>query len=243
MTTYRGTDLPVVGRARMVEVLGHDPVDDRLVSQACNHRSWCAENPGAESNERLEFLGDAVLGLVVADEIYRRCPDLDEGFLTDIRKAVVSTVCLAEVATDAKLGDHLRFGNGEEQSGGREKGSILADFVEALIGAVFLEGGLDAARTVIRRLLGTRIDAAIADGGKNVDHKSRLQELVAALDMTAPSYRLDAVGPDHARQFTATVSVGERTLGVGEGRSKKQAEQQAARYALAHFATGGANDA
>lgn len=239
MSSPLGSDLPLVDRARLVEILGHDPADDRLLSQACNHRSWCAENPGAESNERLEFLGDAVLGFVVADEIYRRCPDLEEGSLTDIRKAVVSSVCLAEVAADARLGDHLRLGKGEEQSGGREKASILADLVEAMLGAVFLEAGVDAASRVILRLLGTRLDAAMADRGRNVDHKSRLQEALAAKDMAAPDYDIAATGPDHAREFTATVRVDDIALGVGVGRSKKQAEQQAARQALATLAAEG----
>lgn len=236
MSPASGSDLPLVDRARLVEILGHDPEDDRFLSQACNHRSWCAENPDDESNERLEFLGDAVLGFVVADEIYRRCPDLEEGTLTDIRKAVVSTVCLAEVAADVRLGEHLRLGKGEEQSGGREKASILADLVEAMLGAVFVEAGVDAARGVIQHLLGSRLDLAIADRGRNVDHKSRLQETVAAQNMAAPEYHIDATGPDHAREFTATVTVAERALGVGIGRSKKQAEQRAARQALATMA-------
>lgn len=239
MSAASGSELPLVDRARLVEILGHDPQDDQYLSQACNHRSWCAENPADESNERLEFLGDAVLGFVVADEIYRRCPDLEEGTLTDIRKAVVSTVCLAEVAAELRLGDHLRLGKGEEQSGGREKESILADLVEAMLGAVFVEAGVGAARGVIRRLLGSRLDLAIADRGRNVDHKSRLQETAAARNMTAPEYHIEATGPDHAREFTATVTVSEGALGVGTGRSKKQAEQRAARQALAAMAEQG----
>lgn len=222
----------LVDRDHLVDVLGYDPRDDTLLSQACNHRSWCAENLADESNERLEFLGDSVLGFLVAEAVYRLCPTLPEGALTDIRKAVVNTVCLAEVALDNDLGRHLRLGNGEEQSGGREKQSILADLVEALLGAVYLEGGIAAAAGVVDRLLGDRLDAAIADGGRNLDHKSRLQELLAARDAGIPTYRIEATGPDHARHFTATVGVVDRQLGVGRGRSKKQAEQQAARAAL-----------
>lgn len=223
---------PIRGRDELVAALGYVPTDDALLAQAFNHRSWCAEHAEDESNERLEFLGDSVLGFVVADFVYRAEPDLDEGALTDVRKAVVNAVCLAEIATELDLGRHLRLGKGEEASGGREKPSILSDAMEAVIGAVYLDGGIGAATDLVVGLLGGRMQVAIAAGGRNQDHKSRLQEVVASHTDVSPAYVLDATGPDHARQFTATVTVGDETLGVGEGRSKKQAEQQAARAAL-----------
>jgi ribonuclease-3 len=197
------------------------------------HRSWCAENPGFESNERLEFLGDAVLGLVITDHVFHTYPTLSEGELTDVRKAVVNAVTLAEVADELKLGDHLLLGKGEEQSGGREKPSILADALEAVIGTVYVVAGTDAAYDLVMRLLGARVAEAHAGGPGGQDYKSRLQELVARHFGDAPRYHTDAEGPDHARRFHTTVSVAGRVLGRGDGRSKKQAEQVAARDAHA----------
>lgn len=218
--------------AGLTDALGYAPTDEGLFEQAFAHRSWCAEHPEDDSNERLEFLGDSVLGFVVADYVYGEEPDLDEGALTDVRKAVVNSVCLAEVAIELDLGAYLRLGKGEEQSGGREKPSILADAMEAVLGAVYLDGGLPAVRGVVVRLLGDRMRAAIDAGGRNQDHKSRLQEQLALVTAESVTYDFDASGPDHAREFTVTVSAGGRRLGIGEGRSKKQAEQQAARAAL-----------
>ena len=243
MSAAAGASRPAadrVARTELLRALGHEPVDHDLFAQAFNHRSWCAEHAEDESNERLEFLGDSVLGFLVADLVYRSEPDLDEGALTDVRKAVVNSVCLAEVAIEHRLGDHVRLGKGEEQSGGREKPSILADTVEAVLGAVYLDGGVDAARAMVVRLLGDRIDAAVAGGGRNHDHKSRLQEELAAVTDAALVYDFEATGPDHARHFTVTVSADGRPLGVGVGRSKKQAEQQAARAALEQLGPDGA---
>ena len=222
----------LVGRDRLLAALGYEPDDEALLAQAFAHRSWCAEHAEYESNERLEFLGDSVLGFLVADHVYRAEPGLDEGALTDVRKAVVNSVCLAEVAMELGLGEHLRLGKGEEQSGGREKPSILADAMEAVLGAVYLDGGLDAARTLVIDLLGERIQAVADAGGGDQDHKSRLQERLATVTTEPVSYVFDATGPDHARHFTVTVHAGGHELGVGTGRSKKQAEQQAARAAL-----------
>jgi len=222
----------LVGRDRLVAALGYEPRDESLLAQAFAHRSWCAEHPTYESNERLEFLGDSVLGFVVADHVYRTEAGLDEGALTDVRKAVVNAVCLAEVAADLELGAHLRLGKGEEQSGGREKPSILADAMEAVLGAVYLDGGLDEVRRLVLDLVGDRIAAVVAAGGGDQDHKSRLQERLATITTVPVRYSFDATGPDHARHFTVTVTAGEHELGVGAGRSKKQAEQQAARAAL-----------
>jgi ribonuclease-3 len=222
----------LLGRDRLVAALGYEPTDEALLAQAFAHRSWCAEHAGYESNERLEFLGDPVLGFLVADHVYRTDAALDEGALTDVRKAVVNSVCLAEVAIELGLGEHLRLGKGEEQSGGREKPSILADAMEAVLGAVYLDGGLDAARRLVLDVLGERIQAVIDAGGGDQDHKSRLQERLATVTTATASYAFDATGPDHARHFTVTVTADGHELGIGTGRSKKQAEQQAARTAL-----------
>jgi ribonuclease-3 len=197
------------------------------------HRSWCAENPGYESNERLEFLGDAVLGLVITDHAYRAYPELSEGELTDVRKAVVNAVTLAEVADELGLGNHLLLGKGEEQSGGREKPSILADALEAVIGVVYVAGGLLQAHDLVLRLLGSRVAEAHAGGPGGQDYKSRLQELAARHFGEPPRYQTDAEGPDHARRFHTTVLVSGLARGNGAGRSKKQAEQVAARDAYA----------
>ena len=193
------------------------------------HRSWCAEHEGA-SNERLEFLGDAVLGLVVTDHIFRTYPDLPEGELAKVRATVVSAAALAEVALELDIGDALLLGKGEDASGGREKPSILADATEAVIGAVYLDGGWDAASDLVMDLLGERIaEAALGPGGQ--DYKTRLQELAARELEALPTYDVIDEGPDHAKRFFATVSLDGREFGTGEGRSKKQAEQAAARIA------------
>lgn len=194
------------------------------------HRSWCAETPGVKSNERLEFLGDAVLGLVVTDHIFRTYADLPEGELAKVRAAVVNAGALAEVAAKLDLGRALHLGKGEDASGGREKPSILADAMEAVIGAVYLDGGYEAARALIMGLLGERIEQAAAGPGGQ-DFKTRLQELAARRFDQLPQYDVDDEGPDHAKRFFATVRIAGRLFGSGEGRSKKQAEQAAARVA------------
>jgi ribonuclease-3 len=226
--------LPAHGLDALAVRLGI-PVGDPVIvlAPALIHRSWCAENPGHEPNERLEFLGDAVLGLVVTDHVYRAYPRLSEGELTDVRKAVVNAVTLAEVAGELDLGAHLVLGKGEELSGGREKPSILADALEAVLGAVYLHAGFDAARDVVLRLLGDRIVTAEQLGPSGQDHKSRLQELVAQRLAAIPRYETQADGPDHARSFRVTVFIDGVERGVGRGRSKKQAEQAAARAACA----------
>lgn len=194
------------------------------------HRSWCAESGGCQSNERMEFLGDAVLGLVVTDHIYRAYPDLPEGELSKLRASVVNAEVLVEVADRLGLADALLLGKGEDASGGRAKASILADATEAVIGAVYLDGGLAAAAALVMELFGERIrDAALGPG--DGDYKARLQELAARRGQPPPSYRVVDEGPDHAKHFFASVSMAGRCLGRGEGRSKKQAEQLAAREA------------
>jgi ribonuclease-3 len=204
--------------------------DPSLLELALRHRSWCAENPGQESNERLELLGDAVLGVVVTDHLFHRFPDASEGELAKIRASVVSAVTLAEVAGELHLGEAVLLGKGEDASGGREKPSILADAMEAVIGAVYLDGGASAATALVLGLLRDRI-AAAAEGPGGTDYKTQLQELAARRFEQLPVYDLEAEGPDHQRRFFATVRLGDRPWGAGEGRSKKQAEQAAARAA------------
>jgi len=212
------------------ERLGRSFEDPEFLGRALAHRSWCAETPDSESNERLEFLGDAVLGLVVTDHVYRTYPDLPEGEMAKVRATVVSAAALAEVASELRLGEALSLGKGEAASGGREKPSILADALEAVIGAVYLDGGWSAARRLVLDLLGERITEATAGPGGQ-DYKTRLQELAARHYEELPDYLVIADGPDHARRFYATVAVAGRQFGTGQGRSKKQAEQSVARAA------------
>ena len=194
------------------------------------HRSWCAEHAGWASNERLEFLGDSVLGIVVTDHLFRTYPELPEGALAKVRASVVSAAALSEVAIELRLGEALLLGKGEGSSGGREKPSILADALEAVLGIVYIEAGPRAASTLVLRLLLERItEAASGPGGQ--DYKTRLQELAARVLESSPRYEVVDDGPDHAKLFFATVRVDGIAHGTGEGRSKKQAEQAAARDA------------
>jgi len=197
---------------------------------ALTHRSWCAEHPGDESNERLEFLGDAVLGVVVTDHLFSAFPDLPEGQLAKARAAVVSSNTLAEVGRELRVGLDLRLGKGEDASGGREKASILADAVEAVLGAMYLDGGVEPVRRLVLEQLSERIDRAAERPGDK-DYKTRLQEVAAHDGFTPPVYALTESGPDHHKQFHATVAVGGERLGAGTGTSKKEAEQKAARAA------------
>lgn len=201
------------------------------------HRSWCAEVLGDESNERLEFLGDAVLGWVVADIAYRRHMDLPEGKLTDLRKSVVNAAALAEIAMQVDIGPCLLLGKGEAAAGGRTKPSILSDALEAVIGAVYLDGGVVAAIDLIDRLFSEPLRSA-ASRLDRLDYKTVLQELTARMFDCAPVYLLTESGPDHAKTFAATVLVGGRALGEGSGRSKKLAEQAAAATAFELLAAG-----
>jgi ribonuclease-3 len=210
--------------------LGWEVDDEDLFTRSMSHRSWCAETPGALSNERLEFLGDAVLGLVVTDYLFRTYPDLPEGELAKVRASVVNSAALAEVAGALDIGGALLLGKGEGQSGGREKPSILADAMEAVIGAVYIDQGWGAAASLVMRLLGDRIEEAAAGPGGQ-DYKTRLQELCARRYDTLPHYEVAEEGPDHAKRFDAVVRVGGAAKGKGQGRSKKQAEQAAARVA------------
>ncbi len=201
-----------------------------MLRRALAHRSWCSEVGGQPSNERLEFLGDAVLGWVVADLAFRRHGELTEGKLTDLRKSVVNASALAEVALEIQLGPCLLLGKGEDAAGGRAKPSILSDALEAVLGAVYVDGGTEAAFALIERLFVERM-AVAALRLDRLDYKTVLQELTARLHDTAPVYVLSDTGPDHDKWFTATVIVAGQSVGYGEGRSKKMAEQAAAEQA------------
>ncbi len=212
-------------------------VDADLLELALVHRSWSYENGLVPTNERLEFLGDSVLGLVVTDELYRANPDVPEGQLAKLRSAVVSMRALAEIAGGLGLGDCVRLGRGEEGTGGRTKASILADTTEAVFGAVYLSAGIDAARELVLRLVAPLLERS-ATLGAGLDWKTSLQELCAARGIGAPEYRVDTSGPDHARIFTARAVMADvagaqppddaPSRGTGSGGSKKEAEQAAA---------------
>jgi ribonuclease-3 len=233
----------VRGRATPLErALGVRFKDPRLREAALTHRSYAFERERDETNERLEFLGDAVLGLVVTDLAYRRFPDLPEGELAKLRAATVNMITLADVARDLGLGEEILLGKGEELSGGRDKTSILADAMEAVLGAVYLDRGLEAARQLIERLFWPRM-AAYARGEGDRDYKTGLQELAAQDLGSVPQYRVTEEGPDHAKRFTATVFLGGQAYGAGSGRSKKEAEQRAAREAYARLMAEGPTEA
>lgn len=199
---------------------------------ALSHRSWCAENGHVESNERLEFLGDAVLGLTIADKIFVHYPELPEGQLAKLRAGVVNAGTLAAIAREINLGDSLLLGKGEQTTGGADKQSILADALEAIIGAVYLDGGIEAAYALVLRLWDDHVTHAVREGPGGFDHKTRLQELAVSTFERAPFYEVVTTGPDHARIFDARVRVGDDVLGVGTGSSKKEAEQAAAGQAV-----------
>ena len=212
-------------------------VPDELATRAVTHRSFAYENGGLPTNERLEFLGDSVLGLIVTEELYRRHPDLPEGQLAKLRAAVVNSRALAEVARGLGVGDYLRLGRGEEASGGRDKSSILADAVEALIGAVYLARGVEETRELILRLFAPLLEAA-ASLGAGLDWKTSLQELSASRSLGVPEYVVTETGPDHAKAFHATAIVAGQAAGEGDGRSKKEAEQRAAEQAWTALSPG-----
>ncbi|WP_370943689.1 ribonuclease III [Amycolatopsis sp. cg5] len=207
--------------------------DAELLGLALTHRSYAYENGGLPPNERLEFLGDAVLGLVVTDHLYNTHPDLPEGQLAKLRASVVNMHALAGVARglgEGGLGAHLLLGKGEELTGGRDKASILADGLEAVIGAAYLQHGIDIARKLVHHLF----DGLLAEAplrGAGLDWKTSLQELTAQAGLGVPEYKVDDTGPDHRKEFTATVFVAGREYGRGEGTTKKEAEQKAAETA------------
>jgi ribonuclease III len=216
-------------RSQLESALGVK-LDPTLLERALTHRSYAYENGGLPTNERLEFLGDSVLGLVVTDTLFRGHPELPEGQLAKLRAAVVNMRALAGVGRSLKLGDFIQLGRGEEGTGGRDKSSILADTVEALIGAVYVDRGLDEASDLVHRLFDPLIDRS-ASLGAGLDWKTSLQELTAAEELGVPEYHVAESGPDHQKTFRASVRVGGRVYGSGEGRSKKEAEQNAAEAA------------
>ena len=213
--------------------------DRGLLEHALTHKSRAAEDAsgGVADNESLEFLGDAVLGLIVADALFRQYPQFNEGQKSKIKAAVVSTQSLARHAERLHLGDHLILGRGEEKTGGRFKQALLADAYEALIAAIYLDGGLDAATTFLRRELRDAIEGGATPGFAQ-DFKSALQERLQALGRPLPDYRVSGeAGPDHRKTFSVEVIVGGEVLGAASGRAKKEAEQEAARLALERLGT------
>lgn len=219
--------------AAIENALGYAFRDRDLLLRALTHRSAAHENRIPEHNEPLEFLGDAVLNFLVAERIVRRRPELDEGAMTRLRASLVNTHRLAKEAFALDLGRAIRLGRGEDRSGGRQKLSILADAVEAIIGAVYLDSGIRSARALILRLFGEQIDTAREKTPSNWDPKTRLQEYLQARGEELPLYRLvGQTGPDHSRQFVVEVVVNGKSLGTGHGSAKKRAEQEAASAAL-----------
>ena len=212
------------------EQLGVPDLDTGLLLHALTHRSYAYENGQIPNNERLEFLGDSVLGVVVTDTLFHAHPDLPEGQLAKLRAAVVSAKSLAVVARELGLGEHLRLGRGEETTGGRGKASILSDSVEALIGAVYVAFGMERAAELVHRVFDPVMQSA-AELGAGLDWKTSLQELSAINSLGVPQYVLEGTGPDHDKRFTAQVVIGEESFDGGHGRSKKDAEQMVAEKA------------
>ena len=219
------------------EVLGVQDLDPQLLQHALTHRSFAYENGGVPNNERLEFLGDSVLGLVVTDTLFTTHPELPEGQLAKLRAAVVSAKALAEVARTLGIGEHVRLGRGEESTGGRDKASILSDTVEAILGAIYVQFGIERAAEVVHRVFDPVI-AVAAELGAGLDWKTSLQEISANNGLGVPHYVLVGTGPDHDKSFTAEVVVGERTYDGGHGRSKKEAEQMVAEIAWRQISAG-----
>lgn len=210
--------------------LGHAFADISLLEAALIHRSYTSEQPDVPDNERMEFLGDAVLQLSVTEFLYERFPDLREGEMAKVRAACVSGNQLADIASDLGLGSLVRMGVGEAASGGRKKRSILADAMEAVLAAVYLDAGFAAARDVVLAHWTPIIEAKAVEPGRR-DYKTRYQEVLAAVGKR-PEYEVQGSGPDHDRHFVATLTVDGEVRGTGEGKSKKEAQQAAARAAL-----------
>ena len=215
--------------------LGID-LDPQLYRLAVTHRSWAYENGGVPTNERLEFLGDAVLGVVVTEHLYLTFPDEPEGILAKLRAAVVNAQSLAAVARSLNLGHELLLGRGEATTGGRDKASILADTLEAVIGAVFLQCGIAPAGQFVHALFDAVVEEA-ATLGAGLDWKTSLQELSATLSLGVPTYQVTESGPDHDKRFEAYAVVGDEMYGPGRGLNKKQAEQEAAASAFTALKT------
>jgi ribonuclease-3 len=208
-------------------------MDAELLRRALTHRSYAYEHGGLPHNERLEFLGDAVLGIVVTDTLYRAHPELSEGRLAKLRASVVNMRALADIAREIGpegLGAYVLLGRGEEGTGGRDKNSILADTLEALFGAVYIQHGLDESSRVIHALFDPLI-VSVATAGAGLDWKTSLQELTAERGLGVPEYVMSAIGPDHEKIFTAQAQIAGEVFAASTGRSKKEAEQLAAETA------------
>ena len=201
-----------------------------MLELALTHRSYSYEAGGIPTNERLEFLGDSVLGLVVTDELYKKFPDLDESRLSPLRSGVVNMRALAQIARDLKLGTHLRIGKGEEATNGRDKNSILADSLEALVGAIYLQYGYPKAAEIVLKWMQPSL-GSVSTLGAALDGKTALQEMAANLNLSAPEYEITESGPDHDKSFLATAIVGGEKFPSGDGKSKREAEQAAAKLA------------
>jgi len=214
----------------LTQALGAE-IDEQLLEIALTHRSFAYESGGLPTYERLEFLGDSVLGLIVTSELYQRYPDLPESRLSPLRSGIVNTTALAEVARTLGLGGHIKIGKGEESSGGRAKASILADSLEALFGALYVDKGFEGARNIILPLISPLISSAL-EKGAGLDGKTALQELVAERNLGVPEYVVTDSGPDHDKNFVAQVRVRGEVVGRGEGKSKREAEQIAATLAF-----------
>jgi ribonuclease III len=226
-----------------LEALGIPPEGGAIYDLAFTHRSFAFEqSEQVDHNERLEFLGDAILGAVVTTLIFNTYPDLTEGEMARLRSSVVNTAALAEVARSVDLGSSIRLGRGEEASGGPEKPSLLADTFEAVVGAVYLDRGIDVVTEVLERLFRDPLDEAMGTG-ERYDAKTALQEEVVHDLGMLPRYRIASTGPDHAKRFSAEVYAGSDLLGQGRGNSKKEAEQDAARRALRLLSKRGRNGA
>lgn len=226
--------------AELETALGYRFRDRQLLHRALVHRSFFHE-AGDEpaSNEPLEFLGDAVLGFLVAERILRRRPDLDEGGMTRLRASLVNTRSLAREAKALGLGEYLLLGKGEDRSGGRKKPTILADTFEAVVGAIYLDGGIRPVRSLVRRLFGEKIDTLPGPRVRSGDPKTRLQEWLQGRGLSLPVYRVvDARGPDHDREYTVEVVVEGKPVATGVGSAIKRAEQAAAEAALARLESG-----
>ncbi len=212
--------------------IGHEYRDRSLLERALTHKSYANENKVSSHNERMEFLGDSVLNLIVSEYLMNACPDSSEGDLSRLRAAIVSEPALAAVSREIGLGSYILLGRGEEQTGGRDKDSLLADELEALIASIYIDAGKEKAQTFILRFFGEGMKRTCASGG-SFDYKTRLQELCQERLKQLPDYRIASeTGPDHQKEFSVEVWINGRLSGRGSGRSKKEAEQRAAKEAL-----------
>ena len=207
-----------------------------MLELALTHRSFSYEAGGIPTNERLEFLGDSVLGLIVTEELYKKFPDLDESRLSPLRSGVVNMKALAQIARQINLGSHLRIGKGEESTNGRDKNSILADSLEALVGAIYLQHGYEKTAEIILNWMKPSLDSVLTLGAA-LDAKTALQELAASLNFPSPEYEISESGPDHDKSFIATALVGSERFETGHGKSKREAEQSAAKLAHEHLSS------